>query len=53
MTFDFDELRGLIERYPASRKIKNLRLYLFDLYRYAEDYENLYKIITDIGVIIE
>lgn len=52
-TIDLDEMRDLIERCPASRKIRSLRLHLFDLYRYAEDYESLYKIIVDIGVVVE
>lgn len=53
MKFDFDTLRIFVLRCPASPPIRRLRLSLFDRYRYEEDYENLYKLITDLGGTIE
>lgn len=53
MEFDFEVLRDFVRRCPASPPIKRLRLSLFDRYRYAEDYENIYKLITDLGGIIK
>lgn len=51
--FNFDELRIFIMRAPASPPIRKIRLYLFDMYRYAEDYEKIYKLVTDLGGTIE
>lgn len=53
MKFDFDVMREFVAHCPASLPIKKLRLHMFDMYRYAEDYENIYKIITDLGGAIE
>ena len=53
MRFDFDSLRNFIMGCPASIPVKKLRLHLFDMYRYAEDYDNIYKLITDLGGVIE
>lgn len=53
MQFDFDTLRIFVLRCPASPPIRRLRLSLFDRYRYEEDYESLYKMIIDLGGIIE
>lgn len=50
---NLDELRIIVLRAPASPPIRRARLHLFDLYRYMEDYEKLYKLITDIGGTIE
>ena len=51
MTFNLDILRGQVRDSPASPKIRALRLHLFDLYRYGEDYENIFTLLSDIGVI--
>lgn len=50
---DFETLRIFILNCPASPPIRKLRLTLFDNYRYAEDYEKIYKLVTDLGGIIE
>lgn len=53
MKFDFDEMRDFIMHLPASFPVKRLRLRLFDMYRYAEEYEKLYYFITELGGTIE
>lgn len=53
MKFDFNEMRLFVLHAPASIPIRRLRLQLFDLYRYAEDYEKLYEMITMLGGTIE
>lgn len=53
MKFDFDAMREFVAHCPASLSIKKLRLHMFDMYRYAEDYESIYKMIIDLGGIIE
>ena len=39
---DFDEMRDYIKSAPASPKIREMRLHMFDLWRYREDYEQIY-----------
>ena len=53
MQFDFDTLRVFVLHCPASPPVRRLRLALFDLYRYEEDYENLYKLVINLGGVIE
>lgn len=53
MKFDFDEMRIFILHAPASPPIRRLRLQLFDLYRYMEDYEKLYEMVIELGGKIE
>lgn len=53
MKFDFDAMREFVAHCPASLPVKKLRLRVFDMYRYAEDYEKIYTMITDLGGIIE
>ena len=53
MKFNFDEMRNFVMHLPASLPVKRLRLHLFDIYRYTEDYEKLYNFITELGGIIE
>ena len=48
MNWDFDEMRDWIKRQPASIKIKHIRLYLFDMYRYQEEYEKIYAMIKEL-----
>ena len=48
MEWDLDQLRKQIQKFPANYKIKKLRLRLFDLYRYQEDYEKIWKLIKDL-----
>ena len=50
---NIDELREFVLHAPASPPIRKLRLHWFDLYRYRQDYEKIYQLITDIGGIIE
>lgn len=50
---DLDKLRIIILRMPASPPVRRARLHLFDIYRYAEDYDKLYQLIIDIGGTIE
>jgi len=46
--FNFEEMRYFILSQPGSIVIKRLRVALFDRYRYEEDYESIYKLITDL-----
>ena len=48
MNWNFDELRDWIKRQPASPKIKRMRVNLFDIYRYQEDYEKIYQMVQDL-----
>lgn len=49
MTFDFDMMRQIIYKAPVSSpKIRQLRLHLFDLYRYSEDYDKLYQMMHEL-----
>ena len=45
---DLDAIRTWIAARPASMPVRKLRLHLFDLYRYAEDYEKIYSLIEDL-----
>ena len=42
MNWNLDEIRNWIKRQPASPKIKRMRINLFDISRYNEDYEKIY-----------
>ncbi len=48
MNWNLDELRNWIKRQPASPKIKRMRINLFDIYRYQEDYEKIYQMVQDL-----
>lgn len=45
---DLDNIRAWISAQPASLPVRKLRLHLFDLYRYAEDYDKIYELINDL-----
>lgn len=48
MEWDLDKIREWIKRQPASPKIKRMRVNLFDIYRYSEDYEKIYQMVQDL-----
>lgn len=48
MNWNLDELRDWIKCQPASPKIKRMRVNLFDIYRYQEDYEKIYRMVQDL-----
>jgi len=48
MNWNLDELRDWIKRQPASPKVKRMRVNLFDIYRYQEDYEKIYQMVQDL-----
>lgn len=48
MNWNFDEMRDWIKKQPGSPKIKRLRLNMFDIYRYCEEYEKIYQMIEDL-----
>lgn len=51
---DFDEMRDWIKRIPnSSPSMTEIRLNIFDCYRYTEDYEAIYQFITGMGGVIE
>ena len=45
---DLDQIRAWIMKQPANPSIRKLRLHLFDLYRYGEEYEKIYQMIEDL-----
>ena len=45
---ELDEIRIWILHQPASPSVRALRLHLFDLYRYSEDYEKIYQMVQDL-----
>lgn len=45
---ELDEIRIWIWRQPASPSVRALRLRLFDLYRYSEEYEKIYQMVEDL-----
>jgi len=48
MDWSLDKIREWIKHQPASPKIKQMRVNLFDLYRYREDYEKIYQMVQDL-----
>ena len=48
MEWNLDKSREWIKHQPASPKIKRMRVNLFDIYRYKEDYEKIYQMIQDL-----
>ena len=48
MEWDLDKIREWIRHQPASPKIKRMRVNLFDIYRYQEDYEKIYQMVQDL-----
>lgn len=48
MEWDLDKIREWIKHQPASPKIKRMRVNLFDIYRYSEDYEKIYQMVQDL-----
>jgi hypothetical protein len=48
MNWNLDEIRDWIRHRPASPKIKRMRVNLFDIYRYQEDYEKIYQMVQDL-----
>ena len=45
---NLDTIRAWIANQPASIPVRKLRLHLFDLYRYAEDYDKIYELVNDL-----
>lgn len=51
---DLEELRLFILKASVSKpSIRRARLYLFDKYRYEENYEKLYDFVKDLGGPVE
>lgn len=48
MEWNLDKIREWIKHQPASPKIKRMRVNLFDIYRYQEDYEKIYQMVQDL-----
>ena len=48
MEWDLDKIREWIKRQPASPKIKRMRVNLFDIYRYGEEYEKIYQMVEEL-----
>ena len=46
---DFETMRNWLATMPGSSAIRRARLYLFDLMRYQERYEELYNWMKDMG----
>lgn len=45
---ELDNIREWIMRQPASPAIRTMRLHLFDLYRYGEEYEKIYQMVEEL-----
>ena len=45
---DFDMMREQIQKLPAATGVRRIRLWLFDMYRYSEDYDKLYKMVEEL-----
>lgn len=45
---ELDNIRVWILRQPAPHALRALRLHLFDLYRYSEEYEKIYEMVQDL-----
>lgn len=45
---ELDKIRIWILHQPASPSVRALRLRLFDLYRYREEYEKIYQMVEDL-----
>lgn len=46
---DFDEMREWIKKQPARDfSIRRARLYMFDLWRYREDYDKIFQMIEEL-----
>ena len=50
--YDFDSMREYIAKIPASSSIKKLRLELFGIWRYQEEYEKIYDLLKHFKCII-
>ena len=51
---DFEEMREWIKTLPAPNpKMAEWRLEVFDIYRYSEQYENIYDYIRGLGGEVE
>ena len=45
---ELDNIRAWIMCQPASPAIRTMRLHLFDLYRYGEEYEKIYQMVEEL-----
>ena len=46
---DFDEMREWIKKQPARDfSIRRARLYMFDLWRYCEDYDKIIQMVEEL-----
>jgi len=49
MQFDLEQMREIVKRAPTSNlKVRRMRLNLFDMYRYNEEYEKIYQMVQDL-----
>jgi len=48
MNWDFDKMREVVRRAPATPKIRRMRLNMFDIYRYCEEYDKLWQMVNDL-----
>lgn len=48
MEWDFDAMREIVKHAPGSPRIKRVRLNLFDIYRYCEEYDKLWEMVEDL-----
>lgn len=53
MIFDLDVMRSFVLHRPGAPALRRLRLWIFDKYRYEEDYEKIYALVTNLGGTIE
>lgn len=48
---NLDEMREWIKQLPADFNIRHARLYLFDLWRYQEEYEKILQFIEELKAV--
>lgn len=47
--YDFEELRKIVSHAPAiTPELRKMRLYLFDMWRYQEEYDKILKLLDDL-----
>lgn len=50
--YEFDELREILLHAPAvTPELRRIRLYLFDIWRYQEEYEKIFEMLDNLKII--
>lgn len=47
--YDFEELRKIVSHAPAvTPELRKMRLYLFDMWRYQEEYDKIFILLDNL-----